>query len=211
MALAFPLPAPPVPAKWWTTRFALDRQQALSPTRGGTVAVDIGEPLWAADVVYQSLTRFEAGQVRGWLDALDGGVGSFLLYDRNRRYPSAYGPGGGVATGSMTAVNANLKDVTIGSLGANYQFRAGDYIEFAWGTGNSRRALHRVVADALGNASGVATVEVRPAIRGTFTFPRTVQLRSPSAVFRLVHGSVDVATDIRTGLTTASFSAVQVP
>lgn len=213
--------------------FTLRRIQAANPTRGGMfMSVDLGEPLWAAEINTTPLSRAQAGEYDAFFAGLRGTQRTAYVWDAKRPRPIAY-------HGSTPATNARI-GVTTRRIGlsslrigravyawgspkiaaisrtnstlsltgcvAGAMWSPGDYI--AWDDGNTRR-LHIVTAAATANASGAVTVTVEPAppATATATLPVAAIIEKASAEMVVLQAQVPWTV---AGQPSASFQAVQV-
>ena len=112
---------------------------------------------------------------------LQGGFNRFLMGD-----PSSPNPRG-VATGTPVVNGAGQSGNILSTSGwtpsTNGIMRAGDYIQLGSGAGAK---LHMVVTDANSNGSGVASLEIEPALRVPPQAGSAVVVRNAKGVFRLV-------------------------
>ncbi len=180
-----PQTLPTVP-KIFATNFSLQRLQAFNPVRGGGhQAVDLGEPLWQAEIETTALSREQGGRYLALFAKLRGTIRSIYIGDRTRRRPLAYADvadveGGRIGVTSrrigsstrriaasaapwgapnVTAVDRENGQITVTGFDAGAEITAGDYGH--WDDGVTRR-LHIIVEDAVANGAGVATLTVEP-------------------------------------------------
>lgn len=203
----------PAPAKIRATRFALQRQQAFNPVRGGQhQTVDIGEPLWTCEIDTTELGAAQGGAWKMFLARLRGFARTVLLYDASRRRPLAYrtaadGTIGKIAqipgqkigqprliasvsrawgTPIIDAVDRANSRIHVRNLIPGAVISVGDY--GAWDDGPARR-LHiceAVVADSGGNAW--VTVEPAPPSSSAY-LPAAFEMSTPCGEFVLAEGS----------------------
>lgn len=173
--------------------FYPDPMIEVTPLRSGKkISSDIGPTLWRGKWQSPLLTEDQYSEVSAWYTTLLSAE-AFYGWDKLREYPRAYRDGWGSltvggnpfdGTGKLQSVAAGLVEVTINTLPASFVFSAGDYM--AWDYGTDARALHKVVASATANGSGVVTVEVRPAVRVGWAVNAVVSLYRPAAKMIIV-------------------------
>jgi hypothetical protein len=160
----------------------------LTPTRGGTLyAAELGDTRWRASYETPPLDADQVDEISAWYSTLLS-YETFWGYDLRREYPKAYPNGwgslvyGGLPFNGNCRINAITdggKLITLDMLPANFVLSVGDYIAFDFGavdgTGQRKRALHRVVA---GDTGASITVEVRPPI--TYSGVNTSIVTNPS-------------------------------
>jgi tRNA pseudouridine(38-40) synthase len=99
----------------------------------------------------------------------------------------------------------------LGGLPAGYTLRRGDMLHFDYGSGPTRRALHRIVEDATANGSGSTPFfEVRPYLKTGTATGAVVTLIKPAAKMMLEPGSFDPGTEARVHTAGMSFTAIEV-
>lgn len=129
---------------------------------------------WEAEVSYPPLKRADAEEVIGFLLALNGAEGSFLMgptaVDATQRGTWA-GQSPQVNGGGQTGKTLAIKNLAAGST-----IRRGDW--FQLGSGATAR-LHRVVQDATANGSGQATLDIWPRLREAPANNAPITLASP--------------------------------
>lgn len=215
MALTFPAPAAyiadllRVPSR----SFRLDPQQEYSGLGSGEVlAAELAPTRWMADIKTVPMDRASARVLQARLEALDGAINSFFLYDPWKCVPAA-DPGGALLGSSSVTINTvgvNNKSMSLAGLPAGYVLTEGDHLAFDYGSNPVRRALHRVQETVAANGSGVTpSFEVRPHFRPGVTTSLAVTLIKPAAKMALVPGSLSVQGE--SGRTVISFQAMQRP
>lgn len=136
-----------------------------SPFTGVQQAFAYSRQRWEVDVTLPPLKHSDAATWIGWLAALRGRLGTFLLGD-----PMATSPRG-TATAATVTGSTGSASVSVTMTGT---LLAGDYIQI--GTG-----LHKVLLDR----SGSGTLEIWPALRADATAVAAV-LTNPLGKFRLM-------------------------
>ena len=123
---------------------------------------------WEASVTIPPVRRDLAASWKGFLTALKGQQGTFLLGD-----PDYATPQGTVSSCTLTG-NAGDEAVSVVMTGT---LKAGDYIQL--GSGSSAK-LHQVLLDQDGDGS----LEIWPSLRSDYA-GATVVFNNPKGVFRL--------------------------
>lgn len=213
MAITFPRDKPDV-LRFVSIRFWLQPMQELGPLRGGgVISKDLGPKLWRMEVSAPPVDETDLGVIRAWFDTL-ASTEEFYAFDPIRAFPLAYRAGwgdltvGGSAfdgTCTLADVASSNKEIDLEDLPSGFEFSPGDYLSFDY---SSKRALHRVSAAVTANASGEATIEVRPHVRSGWDADATVTLEKPAARMLIVPDSVTDPVDHRR-LGRVSFEAVQ--
>lgn len=156
-----------------------------------------GTPYWVASYAAARLTTAEAAEFDALRMELDDGA-YLLAYDVHRPRPIAYQgsaplsgtkAGGGAFNGDATLQSIiNSRAITVSGLPNGFQLRRGDYVEVR--KSNNVRSVHRIMAAATANSSGIVTLAIRYGLdTGVFTLPCTVHFEKPSCVMELDPGS----------------------
>ncbi len=150
-----------------------------SPFTFQSTAYEYTGQMWQADIDLPSLPRNDAEVWVGWLLSLRGRAKTFLLGD-----PAGATPRGLAATfpGSPSISNQVGGSITVTGASANKTgwLLPGDYIQI--GSGDTA-TLHKVLERANTNASGEASLEIWPYVRGTRS--GSVTVRNAVGRFRL--------------------------
>lgn len=215
MALTFPAPVSYIADLLRVPRrtFRLEVQQELSGIGNGDIlAAQLAPTRWIADIQTVPMQRSAARILQSRLEALDGSIHSFYLYDPWKCVPAA-DPGGailGASTPAIRTIGSDNKSFSLKGLPIGYVISEGDHIAFDYGSNPTRRALHRVMETQVATAGGNTVLfEVRPHLRPGIAIDLPVTLIKPAAKMVLVPGSLSVQGD--GGMTTISFQAVQRP
>lgn len=213
-----PLSLPSIP-KIFALTFSLQRFQAINPVRGGGhQAVDLGEPLWQAELETTALSREQGGRYLALFAKARGATRTVYVGDRSRRRPLAYADVADVEGGRIglstrkigsstrkiglaaapwgapiiTAVDRANGQITVSGLLSGVELTAGDYGH--WDDGVTRR-LHIITEDATANGAGVATLTVEPAPpESSDNLPATFELQDPCAEMILVSSAAPFST-----------------
>ncbi|MBN8291025.1 hypothetical protein JI664_03515 [Rhodobacter sp. NTK016B] len=171
MALSFPLGLDAffggLPVR--TSTFHLPASLAISRTRGGAIkTARVSERLWQGQITLPVQRHAEAARIEALISVLCEPGRSFFVHPRPlfapRLDPTGAGLGG--ATPGIESVADGGRELRIAGLPPAYVISAGDFLSFAYGSNPVRYGLHRVVAGAAANASGLTPmVEVTPPIR----------------------------------------------
>jgi hypothetical protein len=214
MALTFPLST----GSFWnglakvsyTPR--LDEAVQFNETQGGEVlSADYGVRLWRADITVRANTYLTLDRVVAKAELIQQAGASFNVTHAWRDGPQADPTGSilGAATPQITNVNANMRDVTIGSLPVGYVLTEGDYIGWSYGS-PARTAFHRIITGGTANGGGVAgSIELSPAVRLGYSVPFNVDLIRPRFKAVYVPGSYSPPSQSRAVRTELSFSLRQ--
>lgn len=134
--------------------------------------------MWAGTLELGNMNRAEGEDWVAFLASLKGRVGTFLLGDPLGTSPRGTWAGSPLMQGAHAA---RLRTLTIDGFTPAATGKAGDWMQF--GTGASSR-LHKVIADFTANGSGVATVEIWPALRDALADNDAFVTSSAKGVFR---------------------------
>ncbi len=171
MALTFPLPIPI--EKIRSIDFNLAEYMAVNMLGGGQTQVrSLAQRRWRAVMTTPPVSEADAQKWEAWRDAQRGGLHNALLYNPARAYPVAYRQaaidaggfvpmvkaGGGAFTGAAVVSGLATYAIGLSGLPIGFLMGAGDLVGLIGADG--KYALHRIVEDAIGDGSGVATVAV---------------------------------------------------
>lgn len=205
MATTFPISLPTTGTRAITIRQQSVVAVAQSPyTLERQVQRHQGQ-VWNLDVEYAPLARAEAEALVAALCSLNGREGTFLFGDSANKAPR------GTATGTPVVNGAGQTGEDISTRGWSASvtgiLKAGDWIQL--GTGATAR-LHKVLADANSNGSGVATLTLWPRVRTAWADGAAIVTTFPKGNFALTTDGMDWSVDVahRYGL---KFSAVSIP
>lgn len=163
--------------------FDLDEAQAFMPspfTFQGQVQ-EMGGDVWVAQFAPYAANRDDAAAWVGFLGAIRGMVGTFLLGDPDGTTPRGSVSGSPLVNGA----GQTGRTLAVDGLGANKTgvFLAGDYIQL--GSGSTSR-LHMITKDANSNASGQATLDIWPTLRESPADNTPITYTNCKGVFMLV-------------------------
>jgi hypothetical protein len=136
--------------------------------------------MWGADINFPTMSRDEAASWVSFLVKLNGRAGTFLLGDPRGASPRGTWAGTPLLQGAHAA---QVKTLTVDGFTAGATGKEMDWIQF--GSGASSR-LHQVVADFTADGSGVASIEIWPALREALSDNTPLVFTNAMGVFRLV-------------------------
>lgn len=144
---------------------------------------------WVGRVVLPTLSAAQAAVWMGWLESLNGMVGTFLLPhpDFNAIQGTA-GPTALIKGASQTGTTLLLDGVSAGAT-----ILQGDILQI--GTGATTQ-MKRCTADATADGSGNITVEVSPPCYASPADNETVYLTNQKGLFRLMDGTYSCESDV---------------
>lgn len=212
-ALTFPLSSDFVASlKIAQLSFYLRVRSEFSGTQGGDIIVkETREPLWYAKAQSDRLLNKDAFAAQASIDAMGESLQTFYAYNPAFSGPGA-DPNGAIlasATVTLSAVDSTNRLATLAGLPVGYVLGVPDMLSFAYGTGGTSMALHRIVQGGAAAADGTLQVEVRPNIRVGWTSGAAVTLVKPTCEMRIVPGTFAVQSTDPTA-SQLSFEAVQV-
>ena len=152
-----------------------------SPFTGAQQALEFDYALWTASVELPPMKREDAAAWQAFFMQIRGRRGTFLLGD-----PDAKESRGAVTGDGTMAEDASVGDlvIKIGIASGNVAgaIKTGDYIQINEG---ARARLHMAMSDADTDTSGVAEVNIEPALKEDVSVADTVILQGAKGVFRL--------------------------
>ena len=180
-------------------------------------SAELSPPRWAItelETAPNNAEDFEAWNCFNML--LRDGQNRFLGYDHKRKYPLAYINSGIPATradaspfdgtAKISTAVSNGFDVILKNLPSNYIVSRGDYI--GW-TVNGVYGLHKVMALAAANNSGVVTVTVEPRISVPAPVDTVVNLIKPKCLMTILPDTWD-ENESEVAYSSIGFKAIQV-
>ena len=149
--------------------FDLGEAMQVDETGGGEQLMsDLGARLWTGRYAMGPMTFDEATAAQALIDVIRASGRSFLATDLRQRGPRADPTGAGLTgyTPVISSVSSGDREIGITGAPPGYTLGRGDMLAFAYGTGTTRRALHRVVTGGTVNGLGdLPSIEVVPALR----------------------------------------------
>lgn len=171
---------------WPTTRAFLPHTAQLrvidnlqrtseSPLSGYTQTLSMPGARWGWDFDFGAHDQASRAKVEAYLLRLSGREHRVRLWDFKQPRPRGTINLGAVSLGAAAAQFATT--LPLSGCGAGKTLLAGDWLAVATGQ------LVRVVADAVADAGGLMTVEIRPMLRLALSSVSAVTLDSPTALF----------------------------
>lgn len=195
--MATPINLPAV--KWLECNFDPQRPRATDRMEGRrTEGQTVGTPWWAATYKTGWLQEAEMGALDAFMMQAGDDGETFLGYDIFRPRPilmdakvplSGTKAGGGTFNGTATLNSiTNSRTVVVGGLPAGFKLSAGDYIEFRMSA--LLRSLHRIMAAATANSSGVVTLSIKYGLDTQhFTTAAVVNFEKAACIMQIDPGS----------------------
>jgi hypothetical protein len=162
------------PATWdWS--LVSNTQTFSSPLSGSVQTLEMPGARWRVTFQMNSMTAADSALLRAWFAKLRGQSGRFYLH--NMAHPIPRGVGGGVPVVSGAGQSGSSLTTSGWPVSATV-LKAGDFFEV-----NSE--LKMAVADAVSNASGVASVAFEPPLRNSPANATGITTNKPLAIFKL--------------------------
>lgn len=197
--------------KWNSVKFRASVGQQMSAQGDGMViAQQIRPPLWAAQMTSVPMVRDDYRKAAARIEALDGSLGAFYVYDPWGAYPIADPLG--TLLGSAAPVIASIASIdrrliSLSALPANYPLSEGDMLAFDYGF-PWQRSLHRILESVTADGSGATSLfRVYPALPAGASAGIAVNLIYPAMLARLSPGGFDASAAPAAG--TLSIDVVQ--
>lgn len=174
--------------------FFLSEDVEYHETEGGEIiTAERGPRLWTGEVIVSSNLHNEIRRAASRMELLQGAAASFMV-TRSPGGGPVYDPTGsrlGNTSPTLSAINANRRDVTLAGLPSGYQLEAGDLLSFTYSTGPVRHALHRVVSPrrTATSAGSMANLELSPPVRAGASTGAAVRLFRPQCKAKVLPGS----------------------
>lgn len=141
---------------------------------------------WEAEISLPPMKRADAEAWVGWLLALRGRSGTFLLGDPLATSPIGNGGGTPLVQGADQTGSTLVIDGCTAS--QSTYLAAGDYIQL--GSGASSQ-LYKVTQTASSDIAGNATLEIWPELRSSPADNATITVDAPKGLFRLSTNEVN--------------------
>lgn len=184
--------------------------KSLARTAGGELLrARLGASLWQGECTLGFQQSVNTRGMRALLDLLQDEGASFIFSPRDYPGPAADPETtilGSAAVG-LQSVATNNRDVTLAGLPAGYVLSGDDLLSWTYGANPTRWAFHRVVAQAVANASGQITVEVWPRVQPGWSQGAAISLRNPR--FKAVMDESEPGSAARIFHSGMSFSYIQ--
>lgn len=180
---------------------------------GEPLEVELGPPVWTAEVQMANLTQAEAVHQRALILMHFKPGRPFRFYNRALPGPR-YDPQGtilGAATPTVHTVGTEGRSLRITGLPAGYQLQVGDMLHIPFGSSPLRYSLHQVGENATASAAGLTPeFDVDPAIPLGVEVGLAVVLVRAAALMVRVPGSYQPGASERNMVTGLGFRAIQV-
>jgi len=152
-----------------------------SPFTGAQQALEFDYALWTASVELPPMKREDAAAWQAFFMQIRGRRGTFLLGDPDAKESRGAGTGDGTMAEDASVGDLVIK-IGIASGNVAGAIKTGDYIQINEG---ARARLHMAMSDADTDTSGVAEVNIEPALKEDVSVADTVILQGAKGVFRL--------------------------
>ncbi|MET3925546.1 hypothetical protein [Devosia sp. 2618] len=189
---------------WWECLFDPVVPRDLERMEGRrTESMRFGTPYWRGSWTTTALTPAQMGALEAFAMMAGDNGEVFRAYDASRPRPIDYHTddhaplsgtraGGGAFDGTATITGRTAFSLTVSMLPANFQFRAGDYVEVRRSA--SIISLHRITADVRASASGVVTLPIRHGLDlQNFPLPLTANFEKASCLMQVDPGALSAS------------------
>lgn len=172
------------------------RQEQSRQASGRTIVKDMGSPLWRAS--YQSAPKLadELDRWRARVHAMENGLKTFKGYPISRLRPINRPGSSALPSGTVSSIGADRKTIALSGFSA-LTLQVGDMVRIG------ARDLHQII-DVAGGA-----FEVRPYIWPGVTPGVTASVDKPYCIMAIVPGSVSSTADMKSGIGSVSFQAIE--
>lgn len=192
MTISFPLAMPSKAGSRITFRARSTVGESRSPfTHERQTYVHQGE-WWEAEIEVPPMVRANAEDWIGFLLALNGVEGTFLMGDRVNTAVRGTWAGSPLVAAAGAALG--VKSIPMDGFSVGATVKRGDWFQI--GTGTSSR-LYKVTQDATADGSGLLTLEIWPRLRAALVDNATLDITSPVGVWCLASNdrewSIEVA------------------
>jgi hypothetical protein len=177
MAISYPLSLPTTPGiKRVTLHQAVSVAVVQNPWTFATQVQKFAGQMWGADITLPSMTRDQAEAWLAWFVSLNGQEGTFLLTNPAAKLPRGSALGIPVVNGAgQSGASLSVRGWPASTSGL---LLAGDHFSI-----NNR--LYKNLTDVASNGSGVASLDVWPALRTPIADGVALTTNSPLGTFRL--------------------------
>ena len=180
MAITYPLTFPNIPIHTSSFSITVNQISFLSETSGaGThIARDGKTDRWEGFFTTPHLSRAQHDEMVGWVLSLNGRVGTFNVFDPDRKEPSTKAgsfPGNGLMNGAGQTGTSLVSD---GWPTSSLILKAGDLFQV-------ETQLYEVTSDATTDASGNVTINFEPEIRVSPANNAAITTTTPIMLARL--------------------------
>lgn len=172
----------------------LANRQELSEAGGEQLAADLGPRLFEADIETAPMEHVEADQLQVKVDALDGALQSFYLWNPRRPYPQSDPDGTvlGEAEIELLSLGVNNKSLALTGLPAGYVVTPGDMLAVDYASPERRMLFRFVEGGAASGAGETPQLEVRPHLRPGMVVGDPAFLARPAGKMVMVPDTAEV-------------------
>lgn len=175
----WPTLSKPEPTSWdWS--LVSNTQTFSSPLSGNVQTLELPGARWRVTFQMESMTPADSALLRAWFVKLRGQSGRFYLH--NMAQPSPRGTAGGTPVVSG-AGQSGISLTATGWPADTTALKAGDFFEV-------NGELKMMVADALVNGSGAATLTFEPPLRNSPANGAAITTTKPTGIFKLDEDTV---------------------
>lgn len=201
MTISYPLTPPTTPGmRLFSMRADAAVGVSRSPFTHRSQTQKFSGQSWEFDVALPQMERADAEPWICFLLALNGSYGNFYLGDPGGKTPRGVAGGTPVVSGSgQTGQVLNTSGWTPSVTGI---LKKGDYLQI--GT-----RLYKVLFDANSDGSGLATLDIWPALRESPAGGTTIVTTNSKGVFRLAKNNNPLWSSAEEKLYTVAFTAVE--
>ena len=184
-------------------------QEYSGQATGVILAKDLRPRLWNISLTTVPMDQDDANDFLGRIEALDGSINTFLMYNPKRAYPRA-----GLTTDAgvtIASLNADGKQLSLTGLPVGATLQWGDMLGFQYGSPNSY-GLYRIVGDpVVADSTGTTPdFELAGGIRPGAATGLAVSLIKPLGEFRVNANSLKELNQTDPLYNSYSFTAIQV-
>ena len=179
---------------WMPFKWDIRRNDEMSGTGDGRVwQASLAPELWTATISHRPMPNSLAEEMDAKIRALRGANDPFLMASSLFCNPKA-DPAGTLIAGAnvtVTAVNADTRQISLGGLPANYRITAGDKLQIVYQQGGSTRYafLEAVATKSAGAGGTLANLEVFPNVPAGVAAGAVVTLSRPAVKCVIVPGT----------------------
>lgn len=202
MAITYPLDFLDDLPGWSTSFELLYRQDYSRHASGRTRVKDFGTPIWTATYVTKNLRPNQIDFWRARLNALEGGLKTFVAFPKSRCWPILHPNGTGIPeTGRINSKNANNKAISLKEV-VGLRLSVGDFISV-------NNILYQVMENAVANGDGITPeFEIRPQLSASTIVDGVVRLHQPRCLMTLSDSGTSTSTGLN-GRGSISFQGIE--
>lgn len=173
-------------------KLRLDKMDDFAFTGGGAIyATEMSPPIWTGEGQVGILTPRQAAELQALFEVLDGSMNSFYMTHVLYQFPFS-DPNGEVLSLHATpikigSISGDGTQITIKDAPPGFEFTAGSFFHFDFGSSPVHRAFHRLVTTVTANGLGITPlVEVRPRIRPGAAVNTVLEFKRPCFEAKIV-------------------------